>query len=98
MEINENLLNSMKINEKPSLSRLGMQTSGFLHRKSSWAGLQHRFFLFATVAISLLIGLVVIGVLGKKLRQLISSQKMALRVNRAFGVIMIGVGFSLLYF
>ena len=54
--------------------------------------------ILVTVAISLLIGLVVIGVLGKKLRQLISSQKMALRVNRIFGVIMIGVGFSLLYF
>lgn len=54
--------------------------------------------IVATVAISLLLGLVVIGVLGKKLRQLIRSQKMALRVNRIFGVIMIGVGFSLFYF
>ena len=54
--------------------------------------------IVATVAISLLLGLVVIGVLGKKLRKLIRSQKMALRVNRIFGVIMIGVGFSLFYF
>jgi len=54
--------------------------------------------IVATVSISLLLGLVVIGVLGKKLRQLIRSQKMALRVNRIFGVIMIGVGFSLFYF
>ena len=54
--------------------------------------------IVATVAISLLLGLVVIGILGKKLRQLIRSQKMALRVNRIFGVIMIGVGFSLFYF
>ena len=54
--------------------------------------------IVATVAISLLLGLVFIGVLGKKLRQLISSQKIALRVNRIFGVIMIGVGFSLFYF
>jgi len=54
--------------------------------------------IVATVAISLWLGLVVIGVLGKKLRQLIRSQKMALRVNRIFGVIMIGVGFSLFYF
>jgi threonine/homoserine/homoserine lactone efflux protein len=45
-----------------------------------------------------LFGLLFIGILGKKLRQLISSEKMALRVNRIFGVIMIGVGFSLLYF
>jgi threonine/homoserine/homoserine lactone efflux protein len=52
----------------------------------------------ATVAISLLLGLVFIGVLGKKLRQLISSQKMALRVNRIFGTVMIGVGLSLFYF
>jgi|TARA_B110000438_G_scaffold218596_1_gene211465 threonine/homoserine/homoserine lactone efflux protein len=54
--------------------------------------------IIATVAISLLFGLVFIGVLGKKLRQLISSPKMALRVNRIFGVIMIGVGLSLFYF
>ena len=54
--------------------------------------------ILATVAISLLFGLVFIGVLGKKLRQLISSPKMALRVNRIFGVIMIGVGLSLFYF
>ncbi|MBT6633628.1 MAG: LysE family translocator [Gammaproteobacteria bacterium] len=54
--------------------------------------------IVATVATSLLLGLVFIGVLGKKLRQLISSQKIALRVNRVFGVIMIGVGFSLFYF
>ncbi len=54
--------------------------------------------IVVTVAISLLFGLVFIGVLGKKLRQLISSQKIALRVNRIFGVIMIGVGFSLFYF
>jgi homoserine/homoserine lactone efflux protein len=54
--------------------------------------------IVATVAISLLFGLVFIGVLGKKLRQLISSQKMALRVNRIFGTVMIGVGLSLFYF
>ena len=54
--------------------------------------------IVATVAISLLLGLVFIGVLGKKLRQLISSQKMALRVNRIFGTVMIGVGLSLFYF
>jgi threonine/homoserine/homoserine lactone efflux protein len=54
--------------------------------------------IVATVAISLLFGLLFIGILGKKLRQLISSDKMALRVNRIFGVIMIGVGFSLFYF
>jgi len=54
--------------------------------------------IIITVCISLLLGLLFIGILGKKLRQLISSQKMALRVNRAFGVIMIGVGFSLFYF
>jgi len=54
--------------------------------------------IVATVAISLLLGLVVIAVLGKKLRKLLRSQKMALRVNRIFGVIMIGVGFSLFYF
>jgi threonine/homoserine/homoserine lactone efflux protein len=54
--------------------------------------------IVATVATSLLLGLVFIGVLGKKLRQLISSQKIALKVNRVFGVIMIGVGFSLFYF
>ncbi len=54
--------------------------------------------IVATVAISLLLGLVFIGVLGKKLSQLISSQKMALRVNRIFGTVMIGVGLSLFYF
>ena len=54
--------------------------------------------IVVTVAILLLLGLVFIGVLGKKLRQLISSQKIALRVNRIFGGIMIGVGFSLFYF
>ena len=54
--------------------------------------------IVATVAISLLFGLLFIGILGKKLRQLISSDKMALRVNRIFGVIMVGVGFSLFYF
>ena len=54
--------------------------------------------IIATVAISLLLGLVFIGILGKKLRQLIISPKMALRVNRIFGVIMIGVGLSLFYF
>jgi len=54
--------------------------------------------IVATVAISLLLGLVFIGVLGKKLRQLIGSQKMALRVNRIFGTVMIGVGLSLFYF
>jgi threonine/homoserine/homoserine lactone efflux protein len=45
-----------------------------------------------------LLGLVFIGVLGKKLRQLISSQKMALRVNRFFGAVMVLVGVSLFYF
>ena len=54
--------------------------------------------IVATVAISLLIGLFFIGILGKKLRQLISSEKMASRLNKVFGVIMIGVGFSLFYF
>ena len=54
--------------------------------------------IVATVAISLLIGLVFIGILGKKLRQLISSEKMASRLNKVFGEIMIGVGFSLFYF
>jgi threonine/homoserine/homoserine lactone efflux protein len=54
--------------------------------------------IVATVAISLLFGLLFIGILGKKLRQIISSEKMALRVNRTFGVIMIGVGLSLFYF
>ena len=54
--------------------------------------------IVATVAISLLFGLLFIGILGKKLRQIISSEKMAMRVNRTFGVIMIGVGLSLFYF
>ena len=43
-------------------------------------------------------GLLAIGLLGKKLKQLISSPKIALRVNRIFGVVMIGVGVSLFYF
>ena len=54
--------------------------------------------IIITVAIALLVGLLFIGALGKKLRELIRSETMALRVNRIFGVIMIGVGFSLLYF
>ncbi|MDB4099669.1 LysE family transporter, partial [Candidatus Thioglobus sp.] len=60
-------------------------------------GLAYGLKIVTTVAISLLLGLVFIGVLGKKLRKLISSQKIALRVNRIFGGIMIGVGFSLFY-
>ena len=54
--------------------------------------------IIITVAIALMVGLLFIGALGKKLRELIRSETMALRVNRIFGVIMIGVGFSLLYF
>ena len=51
-----------------------------------------------TVSLSLMAGLVVIGALGKKLKQLISTPKMTLRVNRFFGAVMVFVGVSLLYF
>ncbi len=60
--------------------------------------LSHGLQIIFTVALSLMAGLVAIGLLGKKLKQLISSPKMTLRVNRIFGTVMIGVGLSLLYF
>ena len=54
--------------------------------------------IIITVSLSLMASLVVIGALGKKLKQLISTPKMTLRVNRFFGAVMVFVGVSLFYF
>ena len=53
--------------------------------------------IISTVGLAVMTGLVVISLLGKQLKSLISTPGMAKRVNRICGTMMIAVGLTLVF-
>jgi threonine/homoserine/homoserine lactone efflux protein len=53
--------------------------------------------IISTVGLAVMTGLIVISLLGKQLKQLISTPSMAKRVNRISGTVMIAIGLTLAF-
>jgi len=53
--------------------------------------------IISTVGLGVMLGLIVISLLGKKLKSLISTPGMAKRVNHICGTVMVGVGLTLVF-